>query len=148
MKTIRLKATLGGRGLTGPAAWLPVMAWSGSANYVSGPPASLVTFGGGTYVCIAANTNKQPDTNSAFWTLVAAPGTNGLVSVPIVDRFDSEPGPFMLTEAPTKVMLVCFGALVQDPEAAIPSYSISGKIFTLGAGVNYSDYDFFLVIYI
>lgn len=47
----------------------PPAAWSSSVAYVAG---ALVTSGGSTYVCIAANTNNIPP-NGSFWVLS---GTN------------------------------------------------------------------------
>ena len=47
----------GPTGNTGPAAWSAVTAWSAGQTYVVDPPASAVTYGGETYVCITGHTS-------------------------------------------------------------------------------------------
>lgn len=66
-----------GQGGSGPAAWSPVAAWSSSTAYVSGPPASVVTYGGETYVAVAASSNVTPGTDGAKWAKLAAKGADG-----------------------------------------------------------------------
>ncbi len=43
--------------------------WNSAQNY---PVGAMVTFGAGTYRCIAASTGNQPSTSPAFWTAVNA----------------------------------------------------------------------------
>lgn len=39
--------------IPGPAAWMQPQAWASEATYLVGPPASVVTYSGSCYVCIA-----------------------------------------------------------------------------------------------
>jgi hypothetical protein len=59
------------------APWGAVSAWTSSATYTAGPPASVVTYQGSTYVAAAASTSVTPPSSTADWTEVAAAGTNG-----------------------------------------------------------------------
>jgi hypothetical protein len=67
----------GSQGVAGLVAWAPVTAWSSTTSYSAGPPASIVTDQGGTYVAIADNSNADPVSTPADWRLVAAPGAQG-----------------------------------------------------------------------
>jgi hypothetical protein len=70
-----------GGGTIVASAWSQPAPWSSSTSYVVGPPASVVTRGGGTYVCIVANTNVDPLTDAgAHWVQVAAPGSTSPLS--------------------------------------------------------------------
>lgn len=62
--------------VAGPAAWLPVAAWVDATAYVTGPPASVVTYNDETYVCTTAHTSSGTLDGSKF-TKIAAKGTNG-----------------------------------------------------------------------
>lgn len=64
---------------TGPSAWLPVVAWMTAIAYVSVAPASVVTFGGETYVCLIAHTSGTfaTDLGAGKWIKIAAAGTAG-----------------------------------------------------------------------
>jgi hypothetical protein len=63
---------------TGPAAWTALTAWSSSTTYTAGPPASVVTRNGGTYVAVATSLNVDPATdNGSNWETVAAAGATG-----------------------------------------------------------------------
>lgn len=66
-------------GATGPVAWLPPAAWATAQSYVTGPPASVVTFNGSTYVCIVPHTSNVFGTDLAAgkWLLVAQRGQDG-----------------------------------------------------------------------
>ncbi|RAI34623.1 hypothetical protein CH341_31310, partial [Rhodoplanes roseus] len=46
----------GSTGAAGPAAWTAVSVWTTATAYGVGPPASVVTQGGATYVCLVAHT--------------------------------------------------------------------------------------------
>jgi hypothetical protein len=67
------------KGATGPAAWLPPEAWATATDYVVGPPSSVVTQGGETYVCLVAHTSGTfaTDLASGKWIKVAAKGADG-----------------------------------------------------------------------
>ncbi|MHB1834885.1 MAG: hypothetical protein ACYCXW_07955 [Solirubrobacteraceae bacterium] len=69
----------GPQGDTGPAAWTTVTAYSGTATYTSGPPASVVTENGSTYVCVstAPCSGHDPGATTGYWTEVAAAGATG-----------------------------------------------------------------------
>lgn len=69
----------GATGATGPAgtaAWESVSPWSATATYTAGPPSSIVTFNGGTYLAVESNVAQQPGTSTA-WAQIAAPGIKG-----------------------------------------------------------------------
>jgi len=67
----------GSTGATGPAAWGPVSAYNPADTYSAGPPASAVTYNGGTYVYIGSNPSSAAPTNATDWEQVAAPGAQG-----------------------------------------------------------------------
>jgi hypothetical protein len=67
----------GPTGTVGPAAWGPVAAYSASNTYNAGPPASAVTYNGGTYVYIGSSPSSALPTNTTDWEEVAAPGVQG-----------------------------------------------------------------------
>lgn len=69
----------GATGATGPAAWTAVTAWLTATAYVAGPPASVVTQGGETYVCLTSHTSGTFATDLAAvkWVKVATKGTDG-----------------------------------------------------------------------
>jgi hypothetical protein len=70
-----------GGGTIVASAWSQPAAWNSGTSYVVGPPASVVTRGGGTYVCVVANTNVDPLTDGgAHWVQVAAPGSTSPLS--------------------------------------------------------------------
>ncbi|WLB16175.1 carbohydrate-binding protein [Bradyrhizobium japonicum] len=66
-------------GAAGPVAWLPPAAWATAQSYVTGPPASVVTFNGSSYVCIVPHTSGTfaTDLAAANWLLVAQRGQDG-----------------------------------------------------------------------
>lgn len=47
----------GGPGVPGPAPWGAITAWATGQGYTSTPPASVVTYGGETFVCHTAHTS-------------------------------------------------------------------------------------------
>lgn len=69
----------GSTGATGPAAWSAPAAWLTATAYVAGPPASVVTQGGETYVCLIAHTSGTfaTDLAASKWLKVAAKGDTG-----------------------------------------------------------------------
>lgn len=77
-----LLASVGGVGATGPAAWLPPVAWLTATAYTIGPPASVVVQGGETYVCIVSHTSGTFATDLAAnkWIKVSQKGTGDLRS--------------------------------------------------------------------
>jgi hypothetical protein len=70
---------LAAKGDTGPAAWTPPAAWTTATAYTVGPPASVVTQNGSTYVCIVSHTSGTFATDLAAgkWQLVAQRGNDG-----------------------------------------------------------------------
>lgn len=66
----------GATGPAGTAAWETVSPWSETATYTAGPPSSIVTFNGGTYLAVESNVAQQPGTSTA-WAQIAAPGIKG-----------------------------------------------------------------------
>lgn len=58
---------------------LPVAAWVTATAYVAGPPASVVTDAGSSYVCLTAHTSGTfaTDLGAGKWLLLAEAGTNG-----------------------------------------------------------------------
>lgn len=53
-------------GATGVAAWSAATAWNSASSYVVGPPASVVTYSGGTYVALVDNVNTTPVAGQTF----------------------------------------------------------------------------------
>lgn len=72
-------AITGETGATGPAAWSAPTAWLTATAYTVGPPASVVTQGGETYVCLVSHTSGTFSTDLAAskWIKVAAKGSDG-----------------------------------------------------------------------
>lgn len=77
------RGATGATGATGPEAWTEVAAWLTATAYVVGPPASVVTEAGETYVCLESHTSGTFATDLAAvkWIKVAAKGDNGAVAV-------------------------------------------------------------------
>lgn len=65
-------------GSTGAAAWTAPAAWITATAYVAGPPASVVTQGGETYVCLTSHTSGTfaTDLAAAKWIKVSAKGVD------------------------------------------------------------------------
>lgn len=63
----------GNTGATGPTPWLPPVAWAASTAYVIGPPASCVTYNGGSYVCTTAHTSNA-SFDATKWIMINDPG--------------------------------------------------------------------------
>jgi hypothetical protein len=61
----------------GPAAWSSVAAWGSGNNYTSAPPASVVTYGGETYVCHTSHLSDGAFDGTKF-TKIASKGVDGL----------------------------------------------------------------------
>jgi Protein of unknown function (DUF2793)/Collagen triple helix repeat (20 copies) len=68
--------TTGSAGASGPTAWTAVTAWAAATAYAVGPPASVVTSGGETYVCSTAHTSAATF-DLTKWSKVAAKGADG-----------------------------------------------------------------------
>lgn len=49
--------------------------WSTTSSYV---PSDVVFYSGSSYVATQASSNKQPDTNASFWSLLAQQGIQGV----------------------------------------------------------------------
>ncbi len=64
----------GAQGPQGPAGLTWLNTWSNSTSY---QPSDAVSFGGSSYVCTTANTNKEPDVSAANWQLLAQVGSQG-----------------------------------------------------------------------
>lgn len=71
----------GVQGTQGPAAWSALSPWNSTAHYTSGPPASVVTYNGGTYAATSDNTGQAPHGNP-HWIQIAAPGNDGQDGAP------------------------------------------------------------------
>jgi hypothetical protein len=69
----------GSTGTTGPSSWTAPAAWVTGTAYTAGPPASLVTFSGESYVCLIGHTSGTfaTDLGAGKWIKVAAKGTDG-----------------------------------------------------------------------
>lgn len=63
---------------TGPGlpAWTPVTAWASFTVYSVGPPASVVTYNGETYVVSTAHTSTA-EFDATKWTKIAQKGLSG-----------------------------------------------------------------------
>lgn len=66
-------------GPAGPSPWASPVAWVTATAYVVGPPASVVTQGGESYVCLISHTSGVFATDLAAnkWIKVAAKGVDG-----------------------------------------------------------------------
>lgn len=64
----------GPAGAAGPVGMIFAGQWASTTSYAV---PDVVTYNGGTYLAIAANSNTAPDTNPNTWALIAAPGTAG-----------------------------------------------------------------------
>ncbi|MDN5274790.1 MAG: hypothetical protein JWP06_691 [Candidatus Saccharibacteria bacterium] len=62
---------------TATSPWATVAVWSSVTTYTAGPPASVVTYNGGTYIALATSANVTPGTDSTKWAQLAAPGPAG-----------------------------------------------------------------------
>ncbi|MFS0886123.1 tail fiber protein [Aeromicrobium sp. 179-A 4D2 NHS] len=71
------KGEKGEQGDDGLVPWSAVSAWSASVTYSAGPPASVVTRGGSTYVAARSSVAADPVASPADWILVAAAGVQG-----------------------------------------------------------------------
>lgn len=69
----------GATGPAGPGAWTAVAAWTAFTQYTAGPPASVVTYNGETYVAKASSgTWVSPSTfDGTKWVKIAAKGDTG-----------------------------------------------------------------------
>ena len=61
----------------GPVCWSAPVPWSSSTTYITGPPASVVTYLGSAYVAVLTGANHQPDTSPTYWRLLVAKGAKG-----------------------------------------------------------------------
>ncbi|UFW82881.1 hypothetical protein BjapCC829_23110 [Bradyrhizobium barranii] len=77
-----LLAAKGDVGGTGPSPLLPIAAWTTATAYVVGPPASFVSSGGSSYMCLVPHTagTFATDLAAGKWGLVAQKGTGDLTS--------------------------------------------------------------------
>lgn len=69
----------GPTGNTGPSAWAAPVAWQTGQSYTASAPASVVTQGGETYVCIISHTSGTfaTDLAASKWLKIAAKGADG-----------------------------------------------------------------------
>ena len=69
----------GPTGNTGPSAWAAPVAWQTGQSYTATAPASVVTQGGETYVCIVSHLSGtfSVDLAAAKWLKIAAKGADG-----------------------------------------------------------------------
>lgn len=67
----------GAAGQDGVPAWEFVSDWSAAATYTAGPPTSIVTFGGATYVAARSSVGAPPAESPSDWILIAAAGLKG-----------------------------------------------------------------------
>ncbi|WP_441280129.1 hypothetical protein [Bradyrhizobium sp. 63_E2_N1_3] len=78
----QLLAGVGATGSTGPSPLLPIAAWMTATAYVVGPPASFVSSGGSSYMCLVPHTagTFATDLAAGKWGLVAQKGAGDLSS--------------------------------------------------------------------
>lgn len=67
----------GPKGDTGAVAWSAVSTWTATTAYSAGPPSSVVTYAGSTYLAARSSVGADPATSSADWILIAASGARG-----------------------------------------------------------------------
>ena len=86
------------KGLTGPAAWGAPAAWLTATAYTVGPPASLVTQGGETYVCLVSHTSGvfATDLAASKWIKVASKGADGAGTGDVTGQASSVDGEIAL----------------------------------------------------
>lgn len=68
---------LGAPGPAGPVSWATPVPWTSSVVAVTGPPATVVTYLGSSYVAIANSVNVVP-TDTSYWRLIASKGAQGI----------------------------------------------------------------------
>jgi len=115
----------GATGTTGSAAWTSVSAWASSTAYVSAAPASVVTYGGETYVCSTAHTSGGSFDASKF-TKIAQKGVDGTATA---DADASTKGILKLTGD--------LGGTASSPTVPYLDLRIKGK----ACAENFSDFD-------
>lgn len=67
----------GEKGDVGVAAWATVAAWDATVPYSAGPPASVVTHLGSTYLAAASSLGTVPGSGGTEWIQIAAAGAKG-----------------------------------------------------------------------
>lgn len=139
----------GNTGATGPAAWSSVSAWTTGTSYVVGPPASVVTEGGSTYVCRVGHTSGTFATDLAAgrWALIAMKGDTGPQGIQGIqgppgsswapsgaNKFQFSTGAGAVAEAD---ITVAGRALLDDIDAAAQRTTLGlGQFLSFGANVT------------
>lgn len=67
----------GVQGQTGAVPWSAIAEWDAGTTYTAGPPASLVSYQGASYVAARSSVAAVPSASSSDWILVAAAGAKG-----------------------------------------------------------------------
>lgn len=71
------KGDAGAHGATGSVPWTAIAEWSATSTYTAGPPASLVSFQGSSYVAARSSLGASPSASPSDWILVASAGAKG-----------------------------------------------------------------------
>lgn len=93
----------GTNGATGPQPWTtPPTPWAASTTYTATPPASVVTYNGGCYVCSTAHTSGA-SFDSAKFTLIAAAGVANTASKAPLQRVPAQTATVSTTTVQTPI---------------------------------------------
>ena len=126
-------------GPPGPVSWASPVPWTAGFVATVGPPASVVSYLGSSYVAIADSTGVVP-TNTSYWRLVAAKGDKG--DQGDVGPASTVPGPGVASGGTTGQFLKKNSNTSYDTSWAsilqVPSGGTTGQVLTKGSGTNYS----------
>jgi hypothetical protein len=127
----------GAPGAPGPAAWTTVATWTASTAYTVGPPASVVTYLGETYVCTTSHTSTG-SFDATKWTKVAAKGVDSSGGSATKESFTATAGQtvFTLSGAGGADLMVFRNGLLQR---LTTDYTVSGNVVTLTTGALVGD---------
>lgn len=72
-----LQGERGERGADGSVPWTAIAEWSPSSTYTAGPPASLVSYQGSSYVAARSSLGAVPSASPSDWIVIATAGAQG-----------------------------------------------------------------------
>lgn len=129
------------KGASGATAWLPPVAWTTANNYVAGPPASLVTHGGESYVCLEDHESDDffTDLAAGRWFKVAAKGADGTGTGDVTGPSSSVAGNFAAFSSTTGKAIVDSGKSISDfatDAQAVPAGGTTGQVLAKASAAD------------